>query len=1025
MKKQNRNGKVKGTVLFTVVTIMMVMVVFLLSTLAITASAQRRTYYTYYQKQAQFACQSALDAISEELYTYQVNPSNAEATNAFEGKTSFYNWVTQTITVPGHENGKAIDIEFEYKDAGANGRVLNLAPQSSTGDTIVSCFIEKLPEKNILWDDEHASVVAQDQWKITATATVGTGRNQAEYTICNYIYQQEPDTETNGNFPENGAAGWVMQDLTNTPSILPGQVHTTVTEEGVDPGSKAHAIYTMSAVHGAAANNLACLGPQTSNINLLPSGRGNYDSYDYVKYENNMYTVGNYTTIGNIALNNHMNFLFQEPGEGAVFYGNLNNTNINPNEGSFKSIFNPDVYKLQLNGESQAKYPPVPYNQLAYVYVDGRLTPNHLTFGDAGQPVNIYAGCMTTIGEYKMVGDNYSDIYLYDPEQDSNLSSNTGTNLSLFVKNNVSRSDYGKVGIVGGNIVCNNATLTFGTSSEIGGDFLFTNPAGIVTIASGATVKVHGSFICAGTLQNNGTIVTVDDNGNATNPQKIYVKGQTNPATIDCGLLNVTGMATSSFWTNIFPGYTQSYQTAIGTDSAYYYGLFPFCSRLDEIFETYIRWDLASPDSGTANGYINTDPLIKESIAAGHTWSVKSKKSDAGTVYVPYTNPVDGDNSTHSFIEELETVESASAIGDIPQSLDAFKATFYGNNDIPAVAKADIPKRNVTFISHSADGTGDDKITKDAYIINKSCTINLSDFTGEEAFIFVDPPSSASGQIALVLQGGGNLNQKINLVVNNSSVYPDAVVDVQGVKDYSNPKSYADMVKLAGYTGPKCAGREDCVIFLDNMTENMTFWDNSGHASSGPVRFISNNVFNITTTGAFRQLDSLGYDVVSNPYYPGQSGFNGLSARDRYKYELVPNIEVFGWANETYFAQNGIQICAEVLMPLATFQSDSGVADSKPGCTYREYYDSQEFSLESGKYNCNGVGTMCVYDYQGKNVPMCVYVGDYYRQTTTVIKDPDTPVDNWSFGMGEVERSSAKLNGGASGSFGNDHQGAN
>lgn len=1027
MKKQNRNGKVKGTVLFTVVTIMMVMVVFLLSTLAITASAQRRTYYTYYQKQAQFACQSALDAISEELYTYQVNPSNAEATNAFEGKTSFYNWVTQTITVPGHENGKAIDIEFEYKEAGANSRVLNLAPQSSTGDTIVSCFIEKLPEKNILWDDEHASVVAQDQWKITATATVGTGRNQAEYTICNYIYQQEPDTETNGNFPENGAAGWVMQDLTNTPSIIPGETHTTVTEEGVDPGSKAHAIYTMSAVHGAASNNLACLGPQTSKINTLPNGRGNYDLYtDYDLSRNDMINVGQYTSVGNFEIVTHSNFYFQEPGEGAVFYGNLNRSSTQRNGTVFKSIFNPAVYKLQLDGESPADFPAIPYNKLAYVYVDGRLTLNHITFGDAGQPVNIYAGCMTATGENMFSGDNYSDIYLYDPEQSSELSGNSGTNLSTFVKNNVSRSDYGKVGIVGGNIVCNNATLTFGSNSEIGGDFLFTNPAGVLTIADGVTLKVHGSFICAGTLQNNGKIVSVDDSGNETNPQRVYVKGQTNPATIDCGLLNVTGMATSSFWTNIFPGYTESYQTAIGTDSAYYYGLFPFCSRLDEIFETYIRWDLASPDSGTANGYINTDSLIKESIAAGHTWSVVQKDSDAGTVYVPCTHPVAGDQSSHSFIKELETVRSASAIGDIPQSLDAFKATFYGGNDIPAVAKASIPKSNVTFISHSADGTGDESMTiADAYIINKPCTIDLAEFAGESrTFLYVD--TAAYGpQMPVVLTGGGYLNHTIDFVVNNSSVYPDAAIGVNGVKDYSNPKSYADMVKLPDYKGLKYANRDDCVIFLDNMTQTVTSWDNTGHSSQSVQRFISNNVFNITTTGAYRQLKAGAYDVVSNPYYPGQSGFDGLSIRDRYKYELVPNIEVFGWANETYQAQNGIQVCAEVLMPLSTFYSPSGTAESKAGCTYREYYNSSEYTLESGKYNCNGVGTMCVYDYQGNNIPMCIYVGDYYRQTTTVTKDPDTTVDNWSFGMGEVERSSAKLNGGASGSFGNDHQGAN
>ena len=1018
MKKQNRNGKVKGTVLFTVVTIMMVMVVFLLSTLAITASAQRRTYYTYYQKQAQFACQSALDAISEELYDKQKDPSNPEQENYFGDSQSFYDWVINNVDDPGHINGKQIDIEFEYNGE-ETSRVLHLAPVSSEDKrTLVKCFIEKLPEKNILWDDEHGSVVAQDQWKITATATVGTGRNQAEYTICNYIYQQEPDNGSNGSTGTpavNGAAGQVMGDLTITShDVTPGKTYTYVNEEGEDPGSKAHAIYTMSTVSGKTANNLSCLGPQTCNISTIPKGRGHYDDDDskYVININNSYMVGQYTTIGNIGFNTQMNFFFQEPGEGAVFYGNLNNpTLVNANDCSFKSIFNPEVYKLQLNDEDPAAFPAVPYNQLAYVYVDGRLTPNKTTFGDAGQPVNIYAGCMTTKGSYTLAGNNYSDIYLFDPEQSSELSGDCDTNLAMFVKNNVSRSDYNKVGIVGGNIVCNNATLTFGKSCEIGGDFLFTNPAGVVTIKSGVTLKVHGSFICAGTLQNNGTIVFVDDDSKATDQQKIYEQGKdNNPATIDCGLLNVTGMATSSFWTNIFSGYTESYQTAIGTNSAYYYGLFPFCSRQDEIFETYFRWDLAEADSETANKHITSpDNFMQESQAAGHQWEVKQQDYEGGSVWVPCTHPV---NDSHAFIKELKTVDPATAVGDIPQSLDVFEQKFYGGN-IPAVEKEKIPKRNVTFISHSADGTGDDKITKDAYIINKPCTINLSEFKGEsETVIFVD--TAAYGpKMPLVLTGGGELNHVIDLVVNNSSVYPDAVVDVQGVKDYSNPKSYADMVEIKEYTGPKYANRDDCVIFLDNNLEQ-------------GMRYISNKPFNITTTGAYRQLKEKAYDVVSNPYYPGQSGFSLLkSDRDRYKYELVPNIEVYGWAKETYWAQNGIQICAEVLMPLATFYSPSGDNVSKAGCTYREYYNSSEYTLKSGDNNCNGVGTMCVYDYKGENKPMCVYVGDYYRQTTTEKKDPDVIVDKWGFNTTDVDGGKAKLNGGASGRFGNDHQGAN
>ena len=70
MKQIMMKGKqrVKGTVLFTVVTVMMVMVVFLMSTLILTTSANRRSYYTYYQTQAQYAAQAALDTITNSAY---------------------------------------------------------------------------------------------------------------------------------------------------------------------------------------------------------------------------------------------------------------------------------------------------------------------------------------------------------------------------------------------------------------------------------------------------------------------------------------------------------------------------------------------------------------------------------------------------------------------------------------------------------------------------------------------------------------------------------------------------------------------------------------------------------------------------------------------------------------------------------------------------------------------------------------------------------------------------------------------
>ena len=63
MKQEQKLLRVKGSVLLTVTMVMFIMVMFLMSTLVLTKSASRRTYYTYFETQAQLAAEAALDAI--------------------------------------------------------------------------------------------------------------------------------------------------------------------------------------------------------------------------------------------------------------------------------------------------------------------------------------------------------------------------------------------------------------------------------------------------------------------------------------------------------------------------------------------------------------------------------------------------------------------------------------------------------------------------------------------------------------------------------------------------------------------------------------------------------------------------------------------------------------------------------------------------------------------------------------------------------------------------------------------------
>lgn len=158
MKQFLKKGKAEGSVLFTVVAVMLVMVVFLMSTMVLTTSAHRRSYYTFHETQAQYAAQAAIDAVTNSAYT----------------DSGFYNWVKTTAG-----SGANAEVTVSFNGSGIN---------FTGGDQRVVCQIEAT-DNLMVWDDMTRAVHPQTAYKLTATASVGNGRNRSEYTVVNYIYE--------------------------------------------------------------------------------------------------------------------------------------------------------------------------------------------------------------------------------------------------------------------------------------------------------------------------------------------------------------------------------------------------------------------------------------------------------------------------------------------------------------------------------------------------------------------------------------------------------------------------------------------------------------------------------------------------------------------------------------------------------------------------------------------------------------------------------------------------------------------
>ena len=1009
MNEIRRKGKAEGSVLFTVVSVMMVMVVFLMSTLILTTSANRRSYYTYYENQAQYTAQGVLDAISN----YAFNDD------------SFYKWVK---ALPATGGEVAVDVENTH---------IPLTPGSE-----VRAFVEPVDD-NYIWDQETGSIRCQNGWKITVTASVGRGKNASESTTVNYIFENFQDEVASAT---QNTAGWLVAPTLNYSS------HGGHGSSGGTSSNQAKAMFTGSGSSFFSGNNLLCLGPQTFGITHFPKGNGFYNDPDAPTntFANNSTTVGDGVFVGNFNTSTEIVFDFQGRGEGVQFYGNF----YAQNHAVFKS--NMDA----LPGE---------YRYLAYIYCDGNLSFNDSTAAEiggtsgkngSGQPVNVYTNQITNAPEYMM-----GDMYIFDPNKDSTLHSNKDTTLARFVGDNVKKTNSPGAGYVGGDIVCNSANLKIDRKPNIGGDVIFTNPNGTLTISDLTDHgDIRGAIVCAGNLViNAGTDKGLDVLGGIyADPAKTTITGVVNGLTATANMTEtlekicnacangdlahgenpyvtydnnvIVNSATSAHIESLgSKGYTcaegEGYADLVShllndelgnsKTTAYYdssytgtkYSLFPFCSRQDEIFTQYLRWDLARASEADAKAIIDnhTDALIVESEAAGHVWGVQTKYSDDGTTYVPYTTPVGVSELNHvkeqqenlnCFIPPLDTQTSQPK--DLKYYSDATKfKNDYGINATNYKKIGDLTASKVTIISRPADGCNEadahialtnpvngTETTDYIPVITENCELDISanaPTDTKEYFVFIDPTKQAlSGKPLAIYLSGQYWNGPLTLIVNNSGYYKTS-------GNYTDVTSYAE--KSHADVNPMYAGRSDVLIFLD---ENI----------------YANKYFKIITTGAYKQIADQKYDVISNPVYPAVMQADSslaLSAEwntmyeagnpDAYKFEMIPNVVVYGqgghdysrthptehWDNPQF--QNGATFNAEVLMPDSKFGSPSGdAACYADSVKYREFPSAIAYDYNSADKLIISLGTLYVQDMNVKNVPLCVYLGDLGRPST-----PDTP----------------------------------
>lgn len=971
MNQNPKKGKVRGSVLLTVVGVMMVTVVFMMSTLVLTNAAKRRSYYTYFETQAQYAAQAALDAVS----------------NAAYHDADFYDFI-QTVddTTIGMELEDLPQITVNFNDSN-----LHL----SDGD--VTCYAQYVGSYYV-WNDDVNRVTTETAWKIIAEAHVGEGRNEAVAQVANYLYGREasrtPDTIVSGT--PNSAQFWVTNAFNASSSTTGGGGPTVIT-------GRKEAIQSFSGLSGA-NNQGTNMGGSSYGISTFPAGRKKYETLGTVGVDgsasiptaslnnalrNNGTVVGNSTFVGNTGqsgANGQNKFMFQTPSEGIAIYG--------------------DLWSEQSEGISiwadldPTKQPINYYYEVPYVYVDGTIfvkPQKGYTMGTKGNtPLNVFAGNLVCANDAGNKLDINGDLYLMDPELDSNFRVDSVTNLTEFVRNNVKREYSAEKGYTAGDIICNNKTFVINTKdpATYNGDIIMTNPDSTLHILSGTTVK--GSIVCAGklvlqkditvqggiymdpakatlnghTINGKATLreaceACVDVTGTDANGNQVTYKNSVASARIEAlGFTqnaretwdDGTALTPDEKYSNLVSGiltkhhyYPNDYVTKLtgyGIQATHDFGLYPFAMRYDEIHKGYTRWDLPFDSQDAVVQYLNNtagnlDNLIKESISCGHNWSAIEQQSAAGSKWFPHTTPVDPNNA-HAFIADLKTVKPTSA-ATYYDSLDALKAAYPSATLEPYVQPQN--KTQVKIVCHDNDGKIVDD-SKECYVITDSCELDLSLGNNGNPILFIDPYAGGhtdENPLVIAIKGQG---AQATVVVNNTAIYSGT--------DYQNYTLIKDTNKVM-------AGRGEVILFFENSVGGVNKWG-------------------VMSSGAYKMYSGGGdFGVIGNPIYPIDPRWNALKDEaDKYKYELVPNIKIYAAAGTLNSGTQGPFLNANVMAPTTNF----GWGDSSQlSIPYREYTECKPYKSSEATYVVS-VGTFSVADFKSTNLPGVFYIGDNQRPSS-------------------------------------------
>lgn len=199
MKKHSK-AKLKGTVLFTVISVMSLLIIFLTSTLVLATSASNRSHKNYAATQTEYTARAAIESFSEAM-----SRSDAVAQMIVNMKK------TDVLTPSVEINDSALG-EIGYYDNSGNW---------NSGQISIEYI-----DDTYVYNTEKSAWEEQQVLKVTATAELGG----EESTVCAYIRKKSPDEPNPISIKGLQTAGGLTPDTTQ--GTYTGALALGVTADG-------------------------------------------------------------------------------------------------------------------------------------------------------------------------------------------------------------------------------------------------------------------------------------------------------------------------------------------------------------------------------------------------------------------------------------------------------------------------------------------------------------------------------------------------------------------------------------------------------------------------------------------------------------------------------------------------------------------------------------------------------------------------------------------------------------------------